>query len=222
VAADGSGNVYIADTLNNRVVEVDVAEPPTLTFASTNVGSTSAPQTVTLANIGNAPLPFPPPGSVGSLNPSISANFTYSSSSTCSQIGSSASNFVLVAGTSCTEIVSFAPTAAGTIAGQVVSTDDNLNQAGSMQSVALNGTGTQPTPTVTVANSSITYGTASATLSATVQFAGNAPTGSFTFSVGSGSPVPATCTTATSTTETCAASYPASALTVTTTSLRVR
>jgi len=214
VATDGIGNLYIADSYNGRVLKEDVADPPTLTFPSTNVGSISAPQTVTLVNIGNAPLTFPPPGSVGSLNPSISADFTYSSSSTCAQIGSSSSNFVLAAGTSCTEIVSFAPTAAGTIAGQVVSTDDHLNQPGSMQSVAINGTGTQATPTVTVANSSITYGTASATLSATVQFAGNAPIGSFTFAVGSGAAVPATCTAATSTTETCSASYPASALTV--------
>ena len=214
VATDGMGNLYIADSYNGRVLKEDVADPPTLTFPSTNVGSTSAPQTVTLANIGNAPLTFVAPGSVGSLNPSISANFTYSSSSSCSQIGSSSSNFVLAAGTSCTEIVSFAPTAADTIAGRVVSTDDDLNQPGSMQSVALNGTGTPATPTVTVASPSITYGTASATLSATVQFAGNAPTGSFTFTVGSGSPVPATCTAPTSTTETCAAPYPASALTV--------
>lgn len=214
VTLDGSGNLYIADTNNNRVVEIDVRDPPTLTFPSTDVGSTSTSQTLTLANIGNAPLTFGAPGDVGSLNPSISADFTYSSSSTCSQIGSSSSNFVLAAGTSCTEIVSFAPTAAGTIAGQVVSTENNLNRAGSMQAVALNGTGTQATPTVTVSNSSTTYGTASATLSATVQFAGIAPTGSFTFTVGSGSAVPATCTAATTTTETCAASYPASALTV--------
>ncbi len=214
VTLDGSGNIYIADTNNNRVVEIDVRDPPTLTFPSTDVGSTSMSQTLTLANMGNAPLTFGAPGDVGSLNPSISADFTYSSSSTCSQIGSSSSNFVLAAGTSCTEIVSFAPTAAGTIAGQVVSTDDNLNRAGSMQAVALNGTGRPATPTVTVSNSSTTYGTASATLSATVQFAGIAPTGSLTFTVGPGSPVPATCTAATSTTETCTARYPASTLTV--------
>ena len=74
VAVDGSGNVFVADLGNNRVMKLDFANAPTLTFATpTPVGSTDTtdgPQTVTVQNIGNAPLIFPVP-SVGS-NPSIS------------------------------------------------------------------------------------------------------------------------------------------------------
>jgi len=80
VAVDASGNVYIAETNRLPGVEGDFADPPTLTFASTAVGSTStdSPQTITLENVGNAALNFPIPAT-GS-NPSIGANFTWNSS----------------------------------------------------------------------------------------------------------------------------------------------
>ena len=59
---------------------LDFADPPALTFASTVWGSTSAdsPQTVTLENVGNAPLSFPIPATGN--NPSIAPNFTLNSS----------------------------------------------------------------------------------------------------------------------------------------------
>jgi sugar lactone lactonase YvrE len=58
LAVDGNGNIYVADATNNNVVKLTVSGPPTLTFASTNVGSTSSdsPKTVPLFNIGNGDL----------------------------------------------------------------------------------------------------------------------------------------------------------------------
>jgi len=60
-----------------------LATPPSLSFASTRVGSTSSdsPQTLLLQNIGNAALSFPAPGTGN--NPSISTNFVLGGSSTC-------------------------------------------------------------------------------------------------------------------------------------------
>jgi hypothetical protein len=57
-AVDGAGDVYIADIFNNRVVEVVQAQAAPLTFAATDVGSTSSTgtQTVEVQNIGNQPL----------------------------------------------------------------------------------------------------------------------------------------------------------------------
>lgn len=79
VALSGNGNIFVLDTGNNRLVEFDRADPPSLTFASTNVGTTSAdsPQMVTLVNSGNLNLTFPIPTS--GTNPSISSNFTLDS-----------------------------------------------------------------------------------------------------------------------------------------------
>ncbi len=63
VTVDGSGNVYITDRYNNRVLKEDLADPPSLSFLPTAPGSTSSdsPQTVTVVNVGNAALNFPVP-----------------------------------------------------------------------------------------------------------------------------------------------------------------
>src|SRR5208337_4232361 len=56
LAVDGSGIVYIA--ASGTVDREDFADPPALSFATTNRGliSTDSPQTVTLSNLGNTPL----------------------------------------------------------------------------------------------------------------------------------------------------------------------
>ncbi|MGA2890184.1 MAG: choice-of-anchor D domain-containing protein [Terracidiphilus sp.] len=153
IAVDGGGNVYIADTLNSRVLEEDFADPPSLSFATTVVGSTSSdsPQTVTLENIGNGTLNFPIPSSGN--NPSISANFTLNASgaSACPLVGASASTAgTLAAGQSCLLPISFAPTAAGALSGSLTLTDNALNAVAPgfvMQSIQLSGTGTQASQT---------------------------------------------------------------------------
>jgi hypothetical protein len=59
VTTDPSGNLYIPDWTNNRIVFVNVSGSD-LTYASTNVGSTSSdsPKAATVTNIGNQPLVF--------------------------------------------------------------------------------------------------------------------------------------------------------------------
>jgi hypothetical protein len=70
----------------------------------------------------------------------------------------------------------------------------------------------QGTPRVTVSPATVTYGTATAALSATVSFTGgSAPTGAVVFTVDGGTGVSAACT-ATTTTRTCTAVYPVASL----------
>jgi DNA-binding beta-propeller fold protein YncE len=167
VAVDGSGNVYIADSGNSRVLKEDFADPPSLKFATTAYGltSTDSPQTVTVSNVGNAPLTFPVPSSGN--NPSIATNFSLdgSTASACPQLesGSSAPG-TLPAGAFCVLPISFTPAAVGALSGSLVLTDNNLNTAApgyAMQSISLSGIGTQATPTITWATpAAITYGMA--------------------------------------------------------------
>jgi hypothetical protein len=148
VAVDGGGNVFVADYGNNRVVKLDFADPPSLAFASTAVGSTSSdsPKTITIENAGNAALTFPIP-STGN-NPSIAANFTLNSSgsSDCPLLSSESSEpATLAAGASCQLPISFVPTGVGAFSGSLVLTDNDLNVAApgyASQSILLNGTGT--------------------------------------------------------------------------------
>ena len=142
IAADGSGNLYITDFDKSTVSKLDLADPPTLNFANTNVGATSAdsPQTATLQNIGNANLTFPIPST--GRNPSISVGFTLGGTGTCPQLGPSSSVGTLAPGSSCTLLVSFSPTSAGPNHGTLVLTDDSLNATPSTaQTILLNGTG---------------------------------------------------------------------------------
>jgi hypothetical protein len=85
IAVDGNGNLYIADYDKDKVLELNIVDPPILNFADTNVGSTSSdsPQTVTMSNIGNANLTFPVPATGNS--PSISTGFTLGGSRRCNQ-----------------------------------------------------------------------------------------------------------------------------------------
>jgi sugar lactone lactonase YvrE len=185
VTVDPSGKLYILDWNNNRIVEVNTATPPSLSFAQTNVGSTSAAQMVTLWNNGNANLSFPIPASGN--NPSISADFQLNSTSsgTCALTGSTSSTpGVLAAGVSCSLPISFAPTAAGNISGSLVTTDDHMNATApgyATQSIALSGTGTPGTPTIIFAVANHAYGDAPFTVSATSN-----STGAFTYAVVSG------------------------------------
>jgi streptogramin lyase len=166
LAVDPSGNIFIADSENGRIVKVDSSDPPSLSFASTLVGSTStdSPQTVTLQNIGNADLTLPIPATGN--NPSIAAGFSIDSNapSACPLVGSGASTpGTIPAGTSCELPITFSPIAAGSITGSLTLTDNNLNANApgyATQSITLNGTATQVTPVITWPTPvPITYGT---------------------------------------------------------------
>jgi len=95
--------------------------PNALPFASQNVGTTSAPQIVTLTNIGTSALNI-----IG-----IAPTGDFAETNTC--------NTSLAVGGNCQISVTFKPTATGNRAGAVTITDNATN---SPQMIALSGTGT--------------------------------------------------------------------------------
>ena len=143
MAIDGAGNLYTETA--SAVVELNLATPPSLSFASTNVGSQSSdsPKTVALSNIGNTQLIFPVPGS--GENPSVSANFTLDPSTTCPEILNSGSAGSLAAGARCALAVDFIPQTPGLISGSVTLTDSNLGaHPSTTQSIGLSGAAATP------------------------------------------------------------------------------
>jgi len=100
----------------------------TLSFASTNVGATSAAQLLTLSNNGNAAL------AVSSL--SFPTGFVRSGG-TCA----TTATFNVAAGANCTIGAAFKPTVAGPTSGNLVITDNAGGVTGTTQIVTLTGTG---------------------------------------------------------------------------------
>ena len=146
-AVDGKGNIYLLPYSPGSVLKLDLADAPTLNFASTPMDSTSSPQTVTVENIGNADLSFPAPATGD--NPSIATGFTLDSSSgaDCQLVASGASSpGTLAAGASCLLPVTFAPTSVASYNGSTLTiSDDALNASApnyTTQTITLNGTGT--------------------------------------------------------------------------------
>jgi len=167
MTVDGAGNFYLGLGTYKQLLKLDFSDPPSLTFLATAVGSTStdSPQTVTVENIGNAPLSFSVP-TTGD-NPSISPNFALNSSEAgaCPLLTSSSSSLAtLAAGGSCLLPISFDPTTVGLLSGSLILTDNSLNVSDAAQSIALRGTGisplaqlTSPVPGSMLTGSSVTF-----------------------------------------------------------------
>jgi sugar lactone lactonase YvrE len=185
VVVDSSGNIFASSPVGNSVWKLDFADPPSLSFATTTAGSTSSAQTVTVNNIGNAPLSFPIPAS--GTNPSVPANFILNSTSSvaCPLVGANSSTSgTLDAGSNCQLPISFAPTSGGTISGSLVLTDTSLNAAVpgyATQSIALSGTALDLPILSFAAIAAQTYGNPPFTVNAT-----SASTGAVTYAVASG------------------------------------
>lgn len=130
--------------------------PAGLTFASQNLGTTSAAQTVTLTNIGSQ-----------SVNvTSIATAAPYAESNTC--------NGSLGAGSSCSVSVTFTPTVPGASSVSLTITDSAV---GSPQVVSLTGTGTGPAVSLSPASlsfGSVNVGTRSPQQVVTLTNTGNA------------------------------------------------
>ena len=133
--------------------------PTSLTFASQNVGTTSAAQAITLSNGGTAALSIS----------SIATSGDYAQTNNC---GTS-----LAAGANCTISVTFTPTASGTRTGTLTVTD---NAANSPQTASLTGTGASSgTPSASLSPTSLTFasqvvGTTSAAQNITLSNGGTA------------------------------------------------
>ncbi|MFZ0411584.1 MAG: choice-of-anchor D domain-containing protein, partial [Candidatus Acidiferrales bacterium] len=131
-----------------------VPVPAALTFAAQTQGTASGPQTVALANNGQAPLALAGVAIVGAG----ATQYTASGGVTgpCPFTGGT-----LAVGASCTVNVTFTPASVGpTPAANLIFTDNAGGTAGTQQSVALTGSGTATT-TAAVAPASVAFGTQS-------------------------------------------------------------
>ncbi|HEY5398306.1 MAG TPA: choice-of-anchor D domain-containing protein [Trebonia sp.] len=110
------------------------ASPTALTFSPQVTGTTSAAQTVTVANPTSAAAPVS----------SIAASGPFAETNNC---GSS-----IAANSSCTVNVTFSPTASGASTGSVT-----INAGGVTSTVSLSGTGTAPGPVLSASPASLSF-----------------------------------------------------------------
>jgi len=143
----GSGGEY-GDAFVSMIVGVLAPaaslSSDSLTFPSQTVNTTSAAQSVTLTNTGNAPL------AISQIT--ASGEFALATTeTTCS------TSVPVAAGKNCTLAVTFTPTATGTQDGAITITDNSTGVAGSVQTVTLSGTGAAAAPLAVVNPPSLTF-----------------------------------------------------------------
>jgi len=172
--AEGSrtGSVQINDNASGSPQQISLSgtglvtaaalSPASLTFPNTQVGVSSATQTATLTNQGNASLNI--------ANIQISGD--YAQTNNCQG--------TLAAASSCTVTITFTPTATGSCTGTLTITD---NAAGSPQTVALSGTGSDFSLTTSQNTATVNPGSM-ATYTVTVAPVGGAFTSAVKLSCG--------------------------------------
>jgi len=152
VADNASGSPQAVSLSGTGTAAAVSLSPSSLAFGSLAIGTTSAAQTITLSNPGNAAL------SITGLAVS----------------GANASNFVqtnncgssVAAGANCTISVTFSPSASGAAAA-TLSVADNIS--GSPQTASLSGTGTSTAPAVSLSPPSLAFGSLAVGATSTAQ-----------------------------------------------------
>jgi hypothetical protein len=184
VAVDGAGNIFVGDGGGSRVVQLQRSQPPTLSFASTPVGSTSSdsPQAVTVQSIGNRELEGYPPV-LGTADFVEAAN-------PGGQITCLGDYILLMPGASCQMRISFEPQSEGNLTATLILSDNalDLNAFDASQVITLQGKGL-PTvqSTATVLWSSLdpsTFGAAVTFTATVIPQVGGQATGTVTFKNG--------------------------------------
>ena len=143
LAADSEGNAYFFAPdgrgqygATNGVLEEDSSIPPTLTFASTQQGSSTGTQVVTITNSGNAPLQF--------SEVAYPADFPESSTGVTDCTAAT----TLAPNASCTLTIKFAPVSSlngnpsGLLTESIAITTNTRNAPSTQQSITVTGTET--------------------------------------------------------------------------------
>ena len=189
-AFDAQGNLYTIAS-GGSMVKLDFAQPPALSFASTQAGtlSSDSPQALVVSNAGNAPLVFSAPAT-GS-NPGLIGPYLLDATSNCPEATPGLGSADLAPGSACLEQIDFHPfTIDPTNAGSLTLTDNNLNATASSQVVNLTGASTGPIePEIHWPNpSSIAYGKSlTAVLNAVAEVGSTTVPGTYAYSTASGS-----------------------------------
>ncbi len=141
LAVNAAGDVFAGD--GNRILKIQRSQGPALTFAATDVNSTSSdsPQSVEIENIGNAALAAIAPGL------SVRTNFAQVAGSGTPADCTAA--FSLAPGAACNLSIDFTPTVSGALHSGATLTDNALNGNPPTQTIALNGTGIALAQTIT-------------------------------------------------------------------------
>jgi len=140
---DTSGSTYnfsAAELVNVSTYSLSVS-PSSLTFAAQNVGTTSSPQTITVANTGNQPIAI----SSIAISGTNTADFGFATNSCPASLSAAAT---------CSLGVTFSPTALGTRTAAVTVTD---NATGSPQTVSLTGSSTNGPPAISISPAALTF-----------------------------------------------------------------
>ena len=189
IALDQNGSVYVANTGNNEVLELNRGSGQTFNLGSTSY-ETPVHVDIAVENVGNSSLtlghgvtPF-----ATSSDPEFTVDETVTNH--CSSGGSGS----LLSGGSCVLRIVFTPTVgSGTPSATLTLTDNTLGTAGSTQTFTVQGTATKATPSFTglASSATINYGTATITVSGTISAGTAYPTGNVSIQVGTGATVTA-------------------------------
>jgi hypothetical protein len=134
---DAAGSPHVINLSGSASAPAAVLTPTSLAFSAQQLGTSSAPQVVTLANNGNATL------SVGTIQ--VTGDFAQVNNCPAS----------LAEGASCTINITFSPASSGTRSGALTVND---NSAGGFQTANLTGSGTDFSLTSSPSSNSIAPG----------------------------------------------------------------